>query len=62
MLLKSEHHANRMQSAHCRTGTYVVFRPMQLVTVTSFLSITSWSSWVVPVGAQQIQDGGRQPF
>ena len=21
-----------------------------------------WSSWVVPVGAQQIQDGGRPPF
>ena len=62
MLLKSEHHANKMQSAHCRTGTYVVFRPMHIVTVTSFLSITSWSSWVVPVGAQQIQDGGRQPF
>jgi len=21
-----------------------------------------WSSWVVPVGAQQIQDGRRPPF
>ena len=21
-----------------------------------------WSSWVVPIGAQQIQDGGRPPF
>ena len=21
-----------------------------------------WSSWVIPIGAQQIQDGGRPPF
>ena len=23
---------------------------------------TKWSSWVVPIGAQQIEDGGRPPF
>ena len=26
------------------------------------IETTNWSSWVVPVGAQQIQDGGRPPF
>jgi len=26
------------------------------------IKTTKWSSWVVPVGAQQIQDGGRPPF
>jgi len=26
------------------------------------IETTKWSSWVVPIGAQQIQDGGRPPF
>jgi len=26
------------------------------------IETTKWSSWVVPVGAEQIQDGGRPPF
>jgi len=26
------------------------------------IETTKWSSWVVPVGAQQVQDGGRPPF
>ena len=26
------------------------------------IETTMWSSWVVPIGAQQIQDGGRPPF
>jgi len=26
------------------------------------IETTKWSSWVVPVGAQQSQDGGRPPF
>ena len=26
------------------------------------IKTTKWSSWVVPVGAQQLQDGGRPPF
>ena len=34
-------------------------------TLTKFdvtIETTKWSSWVVPIGAQQIQDGGRLPF
>jgi len=26
------------------------------------IETTKWSSWVIPVSAQQIQDGGRPPF
>ena len=26
------------------------------------IETTKWSSWVVPVGVQQIQDGGQPPF
>ena len=42
---------------------YVIETPASISTkFCATMETIKWSSWVVPIGAQQIQDGGRQPF